>query len=248
MSEKSTPILLPVFGKRKLNSFGAYQLAECDISTHGLFKDETGNRYHEWLVLKYAGRVTRYQHRWLCKCSCGTQRFVLASILRNGTSKSCGCLQRKGIGTRKSHGDSIGRKKTAEYRAWRGMKDRCLNKNSAAWNDYGGRGITVCDRWKKSFEDFLSDMGRKPAGSRISLHRINNDEGYSPKNCIWATDKIQANARRNNRLLQFGGKTKTVTQWSDALGISVSLILNRLKLKWSVERILTQPVRRKSTS
>lgn len=144
--------------------------------------------------------------RWQCRCDCGNQTVTTSNHLRSGHTKSCGCLQKEkakmyGFNNIK-HGHSKNKKRTAEYKAYHSMKQRCLNIHNPKYEDYGGRGINVCDRWLESFENFLIDMGRKPS-SKYSLDRIDNDGNYQPSNCRWATAKTQANNRRNN-ILQEG--------------------------------------------
>ena len=120
------------------------------------------------------------------------------------------------------------------------MRQRCENPGSTQWPHYGGRGITVCARWQ-DFANFFADMGERPAN--CTLDRIDNDGPYSPENCRWATQKEQTNNRRRNRMITFGGETKTLQQWAERTGINHSTILMRFKLGWPVERALTTPVR-----
>jgi hypothetical protein len=153
-----------------------------------------GHRYGRLVVREKAPRL--HGQRWVCACDCGTQVVVYGSKLRRGETRSCGCLNREAVASRSvSHGEARTGAQSAEYAAWCSMKKRCANPSHRFWRHYGGRGITVCDRWRDSFENFLADMGRRP-GRGFSLDRINNDGNYEPGNCRWATAKVQANNRQ----------------------------------------------------
>jgi hypothetical protein len=125
---------------------------------------------------------------FLCECDCGKQKTVLGSSLVTGASKSCGRCAAI------THGESSGVHETTEYRSWASMMSRCQNPNNDSWEDYGGRGITVCERWQ-SYENFLSDMGRKPSTTH-SIDRNNVDGNYELSNCGWATKGEQVANRR----------------------------------------------------
>ena len=158
----------------------------------------TGNKYSRLTVLQYDGKDKNLHHRWICKCDCGVVRSYCSGDIKNGKSKSCGCLQREATSAAtKTHGLS-GVNITAEYRAWKQMKGRCYGKNNPKYKDYGKRGIVVCERWINSFNNFLSDMGEKPSDGH-SLDRIDVDGNYEPSNCRWATAKEQANNTRRNK-------------------------------------------------
>lgn len=120
------------------------------------------------------------------------------------------------------------------------MKRRCLNPNNFAYSRYGGRGITVCDRWLESFENFLVDMGEAPPG--MSLDRIDNDGNYKPGNCRWATPLEQGSNKCNNHLIEFEGKTQSLSQWANEYGIQVGTLWYRLKEGWLIEEALTKPL------
>ena len=121
---------------------------------------------------------------------------------------------------------------TPEYDAWRHMKDRCFNPNHKAYSNYGDRGITVCDRWKNSFQNFLADMGSRLT-AKHSLDRIDNDGDYSAENCKWYTKAEQDNNRRSNRLITIDDVTLTITQWENKMGFKRMTIQNRLNRGWS---------------
>jgi hypothetical protein len=123
-----------------------------------------------------------------------------------------------------------------EYASWSAMMDRCTNDKNPAYKRYGGRGITVCDRWRTSFENFLRDMGKRP--DRLSLERKNNDLGYSPDNCKWATPADQARNKRNNLLLTFEGRTQPLITWCDELGLKFAGARSRLKRGKSAAEVL----------
>ena len=132
--------------------------------------------------------------------------------------------------------------RTPEYYSWRAMKIRCFNPNYPRYSDWGGRGITVCDRWKNSFENFLADMGTKPS-PKHSLDRIDNNADYSPKNCRWATKAEQQNNQRSNRLITIGNETYTIAQWTKKMNIGEQVIFMRLKAGWSDYDAVMTPVR-----
>lgn len=175
-----------------------------------------------------------------CRCQCGSERDVLLFHLVSGATQSCGCLTKE-INT--THGESSTTRKQAsdEYRTWTAMISRCENANDSSYPDYGGRGITVCDRWRNSFEAFLEDMGRRPSPGH-SIDREENSKGYLPSNCRWATKKQQGRNKRNNRIIAARGQRKTMAEWAEITGLRIGTISERLRHGWSQERSVTEPL------
>lgn len=182
---------------------------------------------------------TRGRHRvyWLCACQCGNEKWVIADALKSGGTRSCGCLNDETPRT-PIHGATLNGTHTPEYASWHSMIQRCTNPNNQRWPRYGGRGITVCEAWLNDFREFLKDMGPRPDG--MSLERKNNDFGYGPGNCQWATLEDQARNTSRNRFFTFNGETLCLKDWTDRLGIPHATLHHRLKI-WTVERAFTTP-------
>jgi len=181
-------------------------------------KDLTGLRIGKLTVIERVsdriGGGGRKRVLWRCVCDCGKYTEVVSDGLLYGMTKSCGCLRDDFIKTVNfKHGEA---NKTKENRIWHHLRSRCHNKKDRKYKNYGGRGIAVCERWNNSYELFLADMGRCPCG--MSIHRINNDKGYSPDNCKWANNDEQANEKTTNVFIEFSGNIMTMKQWSDLLG------------------------------
>jgi hypothetical protein len=180
------------------------------------FLDRTGHRFGRLTVEQRATNAGR-RVRWVCRCDCGAVVTVLASSLGK-TTFSCGCL---GIERRCETGRNMthGMCKTRAYRSWAQMRSRCLNRNEAAYPRYGGRGITICERWM-AFENFIADMGPCPDG--LEIERLDVNGGYEPSNCVWATLIEQANNKRNNRMVVSTSRLETVAQLAGREGIKYS--------------------------
>ena len=207
-------------------------------------KDLTGIEYGSWTVIRFDAKRCHH-HYWICRCKCGSERSVEASHLRNGTSPQC-----KDCGYRRQTCDALGRSSydwkpvigySGELSCYRNMLNRCFNPTATRYSTHGGRGITVCHRWRESFQAFLEDMGKRPS-KRHSIERIDNDGNYDPGNCIWGTHREQSRNKRNSRYLTFNGQTKCLVDWADECGLKRTTLIQRLNAYgWSVERALTTP-------
>lgn len=160
-----------------------------------------GDRFGRLVVLDEQGRNARRYILYRCRCDCGAEKTVAGVYLAQGETKSCGCLVPDASRAHATkHGDNVPGHRAGEYSAWSAAIHRCTNPNNMHWKDYGGRGITVCDRWRNSYPAFLADMGRKPS-PRHSIDRIDVNGNYEPGNCRWATPQEQA---RNHRPKKIG--------------------------------------------
>ena len=167
------------------------------------FVDLSGQRFGRLTVLERTEnkhyRCGQVQAQFLCKCDCGNEITVLGGNLKTGHTQSCGCHRAQKTAERSlKHGMSL----SSIYGVWNTMRQRCLNPNNHKFSEYGGRGITVCDEWKDSFEAFRDWAVANGYEEHLSIDRINNDGNYCPENCRWATAKEQANNRRKRRMLK----------------------------------------------
>lgn len=178
-----------------------------------------------------------------CVCDCGMEAVVRNVCLRNGHTQSCGCLQKEAASKSNTiHGHNQRRKATATYRSWSYMLTRCTNPNATGFENYGGRGITVCERWF-TFANFLADMGERPDGKGISVERRSNDKGYSPDNCYWGTKKQQARNTRSNHIVTVRGVTGCLAELVELHSLSYCRVYSRIKRGWNVEMAFFAPAR-----
>ena len=200
-------------------------------------KDLLGKQIGRWKILEYCGQVFGISGRarckrsmWLCKCSCGNQRKLRKTALFR--QKNCGCENKRNT----KHGGS----RTITYNTWSSMIARCYSPKNISFGNYGRKGVTVCERWRNSFPDFLADMGPRPKG--MTIDRFPNKDGnYEPSNCRWVTNKEQGRNRSTNRILEFRGESLCCVEWAERFGLTPTIINQRLKRGWSVEKTLLMP-------
>jgi hypothetical protein len=194
-----------------------------------------------WLTIRDDNAEYRSHKRYVrCQCRCGTEKVILWDNIQNGRIVSCGCY---GAERRRVSKTLHGKCKTTEYNSWASAKQRCYDTNHPKYPKYGGRGIKMCDRWFGSYSNFISDMGLKPS-PELTIHRVNNDLGYEPSNCIWANDDIQSNNKTTSHWLECRGEKHTIAQWTKRAGLNQGTIHDRLKRGWDVESAIFTPIRK----
>lgn len=188
-------------------------------------------------VIREADKVKNKPNRFLCQCSCGNQRIVLGYHLRSGHTISCGCFRKEVTGNRAfKHGDSH----TPTHNLWLNMRDRCNNKLNKSYSYYGGRGISVCERWN-DYSLFVEDMGYKPNG--LELDRIDNNKDYCKENCQWSSRKQQMRNQRRSVILEYKGESIQMNDLADRFGINKHTFKSRICiLGWSVEDAISKPI------
>lgn len=208
-------------------------------------QDITGLKSGRLTAVKCVGKDRRGSNLWLCNCECGGTSIVVAAALRAGTIQSCGCLKKEITSlTKTKHHLS----RTPLYSTWQGIKDRCLNPRCKQYNDYGGRGITVCDEWlgeygSTNFCKWSLDNGYKKG---LELDRIDVNKGYSPNNCRWVSNSVQANNKRTTRFITYNGRTQSLADWCREYKLPYVTIQGRLSNDWDFERAITTPIKRTS--
>lgn len=204
--------------------------------------DLSGQKFGKLTVIGFAKQNKWRKSFWRCRCDCGKMTIVSGSDLKTGNTASCGCYWREQVRkARTTHGDSVHGSVSPEYSIWQGIKERCANPNSPAFENYGGRGISMCERWLNSYENFIADMGRRPT-PKHTIERKDNERGYSQENCCWATRFEQARNTRRNHRLEIDGVTQTIADWASTAGIPASRLYARIKSGWDPKTAVTTPV------
>lgn len=204
-------------------------------------KDLTGKRFGMLSVIKRSDERSNKKAYalWDCICDCGNKKTVPSMYLQNGHTTSCGCLSKES--RRRISGFNVS--KHPIYKKYQGMIYRCENKNARNYKNYGGRGISICDEWRNDFMSFYNWSINHGYKKGLTIDRIDVDGNYTPDNCRWVDNNVQANNKTNSRFLECDGKTLTVAQWSKETGISQGTINTRINaLGRSVEDALKTPV------
>lgn len=221
-----------------------------DFNTMPKFNDLTGFVFDRLMVVSRAENGNKSRIQWNCSCQCGNKTIVRGDSLKNGHTRSCGCLMPETTAKtsaiiHRTHGASAGRSSKEwseiprEYRVWASMKDRV--KRSSKYKN-----VSICPEWLNSYEIFLSDMGKAPSNLH-QIDRIDNSLGYSPENCRWLTPKENSRNRTNNKLIEWQGEAKCLAEWEDSLcqmlGLKTGALHARLAKGWSVEKAFATPNR-----
>lgn len=200
--------------------------------------DLSGQIFDRLTVVK-RGKNNGSRATWICKCICGNKALVTGKSLRNGTTRSCGCLNQENKPLLK-HGYTQNRQRPPEFNLWLNIKRRCLDPNDKAYKNYGARGIEMYQEWIDDFGAFFEYVGSRPT-PEYTLDRIDNSKGYEPNNVRWATRAEQNRNKRTNRMLTLNGKTQCLKDWANELGENENFLRSRLNKGMSLEDAISKP-------
>lgn len=195
----------------------------------------TGKKFNKLTVVEFSHKQGNRIY-WKCLCNCGNEYTTRADSLKSGHAKSCGCHKRESLKNCPRH-IIHGERNSRLYRIWTEIFTRCNNTRNANYKNYGARGITICDEWKdfQTFYDWAISNGYSDG---LTVDRIDNDKGYSPDNCRWATIKEQCNNRRTNRVYELNGEKLNIAQIAEKYNLDYQLIWGRLRKGWSIQRAI----------
>ena len=204
-------------------------------------KDLAGQKFGRLTVISYQG-----QSKWLCKCECGNMKIICAKHLKSGDTKSCGCLNKKQYRINLSKNHYTHRQSSSRlYKIWKGIKDRCLNKNTPKYSIYGARGIIIYKEWLDDFMNFYNWAMANGYNDSLTIDRINVNGNYEPSNCRWVNQKIQQRNRRNNHLLTYMNETHCISEWAEIYNIKPLTLLARISRGWDLEKALNTNTKNK---
>lgn len=215
------------------------KIKSCGCLPKGNFEDLTGQKFNRLTVIKRMENDKYHNTKWLCRCDCGKEVIVYALALKNGDTNSCGCLKKD---LAKEKFSKHGLSKTRIYKTWIHIKERCINPKKTGFEYYGGRGIEICQEWL-NFENFYEWSIKNGYANNLTIDRINVNGNYEPSNCRWATQKEQANNKRNNHFITYNNETHTIAEWAEILNMKASTLHSRIALlNWSIEKSFKTPI------
>lgn len=195
-------------------------------------------RFGRLVVIKRVENSPHGETKWLCKCDCGNEVIVFGSNLKKRHTLSCGCLRKeKTIERHKIHGLTSSKL----YRIYHSMLDRCYKKAQKSYSIYSGRGITVCDEWKKDFQTFYDWAINNGYKEGLTIDRIDVNANYEPNNCRWSTKTEQANNRRTSSMIEYNGEHHTIAEWAKIYNMPYTRFYKRVMRGWSMEMIINTP-------
>ena len=208
--------------------------------------DLTGKIFGRLKVLERAENGKNGDARWVCLCECGKTKTILASHLKRGEIRSCGCFQKEVL---KQYREKHGHRHTRLYGIWAGIKRRCYNPHEKAYKYYGGRGIKVCDEWLNDFEQFnewafANGYNENAKRGDCTIDRINVNGDYEPSNCRWISIKAQSLNKGTNRIIEINGENKCLSEWLKITGVSSTSFYRRLNNGWNEKKALSIPTKK----
>lgn len=215
--------------------------------------DLIGQRFGKLTVIEYAGTKT-YKNgnkfsQWLCQCDCGGKKVALGTNLKRGITQSCGCLVKEAACLRESSGHKKhGYHGERLYNVWKGMKSRCNNKNNSSYKHYGARGIKVCEEWNTDYASFRkwaleAGYNEEEKRGKCTLDRVDVNGDYCPENCRWVSQSTQMRNTRCNRMIEYDGEIKSLSEWADILGVSRRILYSRIyTYHQDIDKAFTSPV------
>lgn len=212
----------------------------------GKLKDYSGEKFGRLTVIKRVENNKYNQVRWLCKCDCGNEKIVLANNLRNGETKSCGCLKKEQDYINIAH-IKHNKSNTRLYNIWKNMKHRCNNPNNNKHKFYYDKGIKVCNEWLNDFMSFYNWAINNGYQDNLTIDRINNDGNYEPNNCRWATVTEQNNNQSTNIKIKYNNNIYTMKQFCKKYNLKRETLDYRLKNNWDIEKIINTPTQSKKS-
>lgn len=199
-------------------------------------------KYNRLTIKSVSGEVKGRCSTWLsCQCECGNMKVIRFDYVINGRTKSCGCYRKDNARKQSKELETHHLSNTRLFEIHRAMKRRCYDKSTEHYNNYGARGIKVCDEWLNSLESFAKWSYANGYNDTLTIDRIDNNGNYEPNNCRWVDQQTQQNNKRNNIKIEHNGKIKTIAQWSKELNISYGKLYSRIvKKNMTIENILKE--------